>query len=82
MLNSIGKSGSIIAENNAELEDKFNETADLVFEEANSYYLFEYCSPKRDGSGLNELILQVERNSETGYAQTKFDATGFTAGCD
>lgn len=82
VLEEIGKSGSIIAESNEELEDKFNETADLVFDEANSYYLFEYCSPKRDGSGTSDLILQVEQNGDAGYVVTSFDATGFEGGCD
>lgn len=82
ILAKIGKSGSIIATDNNELEEKFNEAADLVFDEANSFYLFEYCSPKRDGSGTSELVLQVDLEGVRGYAQTSFDATGFVGGCD
>jgi hypothetical protein len=82
ILSKIGSAGSVIADSNDDLEEKFKETADLVADEANSYYLFEYCSPKRDGSGSNEVILQVSKNGEKGYVRTQFSATGFTSGCN
>lgn len=82
ILSKIGPSGSIIADGNEDLEEKFKETAGLVADEANSYYLFEYCSPKRDGSGNSEVILQVRSGGEKGYVRTQFDATGFTSGCN
>ncbi len=82
ILQEIGESGSIIADSNEDLEDKFNETADLVFDEANSFYLFEYCSPKRDGSGTSGLILQVNLGNTSGYIETSFDGTGFSSGCE
>jgi hypothetical protein len=82
ILSKIGPAGSIIADSNEDLEAKFKETADLVADEANSYYLFEYCSPKRDGSGTSELLLQVSSGGEKGYVKTQFDATGFTSGCN
>lgn len=82
VLSAIGPAGSVIADSNDDLEDKFMETADLVADEANSYYLFEYCSPKRDGSGSSDVILQVSKNGLKGYVRTKFDATGFEAGCN
>ncbi len=81
-LQSIGTDGSIFAENKSELEAKFIEVAALVAAEANSYYLFEYCSPKRDGSGMNELIIEVTNGTKKGYLKTSFDATGFTSGCN
>lgn len=82
ILSKLGPAGSIIADDNQDLEDKFKETANLVFDEANSYYLFEYCSPKRDGSGVNEVVLQVNYEGEKGYIKTQFDATGFSSGCN
>lgn len=82
VLEAIGESGSIIANNNDELEETFKQTAELVFDEANSFYLFEYCSPKRDGSGLNKLILEVAFRNERGFIQTEFDGTGFSSGCN
>lgn len=81
VLTSIGKSGTIFAGNKTELEAKFVEIANLVWAEANSYYLFEYCSPKRDGSGINDLIIEVVSGNKKGYLKTTFDATGFTSGC-
>lgn len=80
-LKSIGTDGSIFADDKTELESKFIEVAGLVAAEANSYYLFEYCSPKRDGSGINDLIIEVTSSSKKGYLKTTFDATGFTSGC-
>jgi hypothetical protein len=81
VLSAIGKTASIIANSKADLENKFIETSKLVYEEANSYYLFEYCSPKRDGSGVSDLAIQLNYVGQTGSALTQFNATGFTAGC-
>lgn len=80
-LQSIGTDGSIFADNKTELESKFIEISNLISAEANSYYLFEYCSPKRDGSGTNDLIIEVTSGGKKGYLKTSFDATGFTSGC-
>ncbi len=81
ILAALGPAGSIIADSKDDLEDKFKETADLVFDEANSYYLFEYCSPKRDGSGTSDVIIQVKSEGEKGWLRTSFDASGFESGC-
>lgn len=81
-LTELGAEASIIAESNEELEDIFVETANLVFDEANSYYLLEYCSPKRDGSGLSELIIEATKDDKKGSTTTSFDATGFSSGCN
>jgi uncharacterized protein YegL len=82
VLTDIGKTFSVIAGNKEELENTFNEISIKVAERANSFYLFEYCSPKRDGSGENNLAIQVVDGSNQGSVQTKFDATGFTGGCE
>ncbi len=81
ILAEIGKTAAIIAENKTELEAKFLEASMLVFDEANSFYLFEYCSPKRDGSGINELAIELNYEGQRGSVLTEFDATGFNAGC-
>ncbi len=60
----------------------FNDISNGVAGQANSFYLFEYCSPKRDGSGENDLIIQVITGDRDGIVQTSFDATGFTGGCN
>ncbi|WP_396596319.1 hypothetical protein [Dokdonia sp. R86516] len=44
--------------------------------------MFEYCSPKRDGSGMSNLVIQVINGGQDGLVQTSFDATGFTSGCE
>lgn len=81
ILEEIGKTFSAFAGNEAELEATFNEISQRVSERANSFYLFEYCSPKRDGSGENNLVIQVATSNQEGAVQTSFDATGFMAGC-
>jgi VWFA-related protein len=82
ILRKIGTAGSIIATETENLEETFKQTSDQVYDEANSYYFFEYCSPKRDGSGINELILHVTNAGLKGYVETAFDATGFESGCN
>ncbi len=82
VLTDIGKTFSVFAGNKEELENTFNDISFRVAEQANSFYLFEYCSPKRDGSGENNLAIQVQKSGKQGAVQTKFNATGFTGGCE
>ncbi len=80
VLNKIGKNSSVFADDTAALKDKFLEISGLIYDEANSYYLFEYCTPKRDGSGESELHIRVENDNREGEKITTFDATGFFEG--
>ncbi len=82
VLEDIGKTFSVFAQNTAELEQTFRDISEKVSERANSFYLFEYCSPKRDGSGENNLAIQVNTGTRQGAVQTKFSANGFTGGCE
>lgn len=82
VLMEIGKTFSVFAGNKEELETTFNDISQRVSEQANSFYLFEYCTPKRDGSGENNLAIQVVSGSRQGAVQTKFSASGFTGGCE
>jgi len=82
VLTDIGKTFSVFAGNKEELETTFNEISLRVSQRANSFYLFEYCTPKRDGSGENNLAIQVVDGSRQGAVQTKFNATGFEGGCE
>ncbi len=82
VLSDIGKTFSVFAGNKEELESTFNDISFRVSEQANSFYLFEYCSPKRDGSGENNLAIQVREGNRQGAVQTKFNAKGFTGGCE
>lgn len=79
-LQTIGKNGYAEAATVTQLSAIFKQIASLVSNEANSYYLFEYCSPIRNGS-KNGLIIEAFEGNEVGYIQTEFDATGFTGGC-
>ncbi len=81
-LGQIGKTSSVIADNSQELEARFREISVEVANQANSFYLFEYCSPKRDGSGRSDLIIETKRGEDRGAISTNFDATGFTGGCE
>lgn len=78
-LQAIGADGFVSATNLEELVPKFQEIANLVRDEAGSYYLLEYCSPKRDGD--NELGIRVSENDDMGVLTTRFSAAGFTSGC-
>lgn len=82
VLTEIGKTASVFAANKQELENTFNEISQRVAEQANSFYLFEYCTPKRDGSGVSNLVIQLSQGNLKGAVQTKFNATGFKGGCE
>ena len=82
ILEQIGKTFSAFAGNESELEDVFNDISRKVAEQANSFYLFEYCTPKRDGSGDNNLAIQLIDGDREGAVQTSFDASGFSGGCE
>lgn len=82
VLGAIGKTASVVASNAAELETTFNQISARVSEQANSFYLFEYCTPKRDGSGENNLVIQLTNGAQQGAVQTRFSANGFTGGCE
>ena len=82
VLSDIGKTASVVASNAEELENTFNQISARVSEQANSFYLFEYCTPKRDGSGENNLVIQLTNGALQGAVQTSFKADGFTGGCE
>lgn len=82
VLTKIGKNAQAFAENTDGLIATFESIAQQIFDEANSFYLFEYCSPKRDGAGDAELRLEVIHDGERGSELTTFNATGFKGGCN
>ncbi len=82
ILSGIGKTFSVFAGNEAELESVFNNISQKVSEQANSFYLFEYCTPKRDGSGVSNLAIRLSDGDRQGGVQTEFDAKDFTGGCE
>ena len=78
-LREIGKTSFVSAANIGELLDSFREIGDLINGRANSYYLLEYCSPKR--SGNNQLTIEVAKGALLGRANTLFDASDFNGSC-
>lgn len=82
ILEIIGVEGNAFTNDSENLITVFNEISNTVSGQANSFYLFEYCSPKRDGSGINDLIIQAIKEEQSGIVMTSFDATGFTGGCN
>ena len=82
VLESLGKKETVLAANAEELDEKFEQISELIYKEINSFYLFEYCTPKRDGSGINELRIKLDIEEREGSKDTEFDATGFRSGCE
>jgi uncharacterized protein YegL len=79
ILNSLGDDGFFFAENSSELNDSFQRAADILEAQTNSFYVLEYCSPKR--SGQHSLQLKAIYEEKFGSFTTSFDASGFTGGC-
>lgn len=79
-LQKIGRNGFFQAASVSTLTNVFKQIAQVVNNEANSYYFFEYCSPIRNGSS-NGLVIEAYEGNEVGFLQANFDATGFTGGC-
>jgi len=79
ILKEIGKTSFVSAANIGELLDSFREIGDLISGRANSFYLLEYCSPKRSGS--NQLTIEVNKGALVGSANTFFDASDFNGSC-
>ena len=84
-LATFGRNGYVPASDVSTLTQIFNSVATLVSSEANSYYLFEYCSPLRSGTE-NGLIIEAfstgTNGNRFGNFKTTFDATGFGGGCE
>lgn len=79
VLRKIGKNSFSFAENTNQLIETFEEIAGRVSDDANSYYLFEYCSPKR--SGQHEVTIEATYQNLRGSVTSGFDAMGFGGGC-
>lgn len=58
----------------------FAKVGELVIAEAGSYYIFEYCSPLRNGEA--RLVIEVSINGQIGFMQFDYSASGFTSGCN
>ncbi|MFV1885155.1 MAG: VWA domain-containing protein, partial [Balneola sp.] len=79
ILKSFGRDGFELAENSFDLNSVFLSTAQRVESESKSFYVLEYCTPKRSGEHTIELRANYE--NRFGSFKTKFTADGFTGGC-
>ncbi len=71
-LREIGRDGFQFSENLADLTETFQETAGKIKTEANSFYIFEYCSPKR--TGRFSLRIDVVKEIKLGSLFEEFSA--------
>ncbi|MBW3628174.1 MAG: VWA domain-containing protein [Gemmatimonadetes bacterium] len=78
-LRAIGIDGFVSARGVTELSGAFSAVGASIRAEANSYYLLEYCSPKR--AGTNTVKVEVAREALSGSLATTFSAAGFGGGC-
>lgn len=78
-LERFGKDGFELAENSFDLNSSFLTIAERLESEANSFYVLEYCSPKR--SGKHKLELRANFENRFGSFTTEFNAEDFTGGC-
>jgi len=79
VLEQIGKDGFELAQDSLELNDSFTAVAERLEAESNSFYVLEYCSPKR--SGQHNLELRATYEDKFGSFTTSFSADGFSGGC-
>ncbi len=79
ILKTFGRNGFELAENSFDLNSVFINTGRKVESESKSFYVLEYCSPKRSGEHTIELRANYENSF--GSFKTKFSAEGFTGGC-
>lgn len=79
-LEQIGRDDFVFAEDIDGLITQFEKIANNIREDVKSYYLLEYCSPKRKGS--HDLKISVTHDSQNGSLTTCFCAKGFKGGCE
>tara|TARA_R110000868_G_scaffold37111_11_gene131575 strand:- start:14102 stop:15118 length:1017 start_codon:yes stop_codon:yes gene_type:complete len=79
ILKYFGRDGFELAANSFDLNTSFLAVAQKVESESKSFYVLEYCTPKRSGEHTIELRALYE--DMFGSFTTKFNADGFTGGC-
>ncbi len=79
VLKTIGRDGFELAANSFDLNATFLKVAQKVQSESQSFYVLEYCTPKRSGNHTIELRALYE--NRFGSFRTDFSAEGFTGGC-
>lgn len=85
-LGKIGKDGTALAKDSADIEKAFDTIGKRIEELTKSYYLLSYCSPAR--AGQHTVTIKAKHTPEgkksemKGELETEFDAEGFDKGCD
>jgi len=79
-LNKVGKSGTVYADDAAEVSEAFADVAQTVADEARSFYSLVYCSPSR--AGRHEVMIRGAWGALRGTLKYQFDADGFDGTCD
>lgn len=77
-LTTIGSSGAFFVDNISDLQAEFQRVAQRIEDEANSYYLMRYCSPKRNG--VNEVKIGIQGKASVGGI-ANFNAASFEDNC-
>jgi uncharacterized protein YegL len=78
-LEAIGTDGFFAPASVGELVGAFEDVGARIQNEANSFYFFDYCSPKRAGD--HRLTIEAVQGSRSGSITTTFSASGFGGGC-
>ena len=78
-LNRFGRDGFELAENSFDLNSSFLAIANKLESQAGSFYVLEYCSPKR--SGDHTIQLRAVYDDYAGSFTTEFNADDFLGGC-
>lgn len=81
VLKKIGQEGYFPAAAADDLVTAFDKIGQKIKSLANSFFLLEYCSPKRGGSNNDLKLLVRDKDGFSGEASTTFSAEGFTANC-
>lgn len=79
-LKKFGKDTFVGLQDVNQLLTTFSNIAQSVKAEANSYYVFEYCSPIRAGAN-NVFILEAVNGTKKGFLANPFNAENFGGGC-
>jgi len=79
-LGQIGRSGTVMTKNRAEIAQAFEQAAKRIEDMSRRYYLLGYCSPAR--AGEHEVSIEAEVNGKRGNLSYQFDARGFGPNCD
>lgn len=78
VLSEVGYSGAFFPDDSQALESEFISVAQEIEDEANSFYLLKYCTPKRNGSNIVRIGIT---NAISIGGESPFNASGFQDNC-